>query len=504
MLIETRESQRRRLLEYYLHEGLPTEDDLRLYLWEYLKVRIPEHRNPSDGCTNHSPPFRFVADMYFEKVEAAIAFGSRGSGKTMDVGMLNHLDAVFKQPCEVTSAASVLEQTQKGYSYFKRSFRDPLLQSLAPNPLQSKTFVRNPMKPGVDPSEVHVIAGTVRALNGPHPQKSRIDEVELMEWPLLQEALSMSQSADHTIGQDLFTSTRKSGSGTMQRLLDEAPHRDIRIYKWCALDVLEPCTRQCHGDPVYGDCPAYSYKAIDGSDVPLCAGRAHESRGFLKIKDFVRKVRSLDRETFRLQWLSDSPSEGHKVYGDSWKDEPPIVVEPFGLPNEWQRIGGVDPQAAYSAVNLVWDRIRDILYVVDEYQEARDKSMAVHTTEQRGFASYKRGQIWYVDPSGKQYRIELQTNGLACDLGENDRVLGIKAIKSRLQQGRLKVFTTCRKLRAAFKEFEYELLPDGSPDINEPSEAEPDLLAALRYAVYTFEIKRHTGPKSRSYLGRLS
>ncbi|KKK67881.1 hypothetical protein LCGC14_2949660, partial [marine sediment metagenome] len=55
-------------------------------------------------------------------------------------------------------------------------------------------------------------------------------EVELMDWEVLQEGLSMSISRDDGLGnensvimgQNTFLSTRKYDSGTFQRLLDQA------------------------------------------------------------------------------------------------------------------------------------------------------------------------------------------------------------------------------------------------------------------------------------------
>lgn len=500
MILDTgarRAKLRRDLLHHYLRFGLPTDEDLDFYIREYLGYAIP--RVPC--CEGHRAPFELVRDMFFEKVDAALGFGSRGSGKTLNVAILNHLDGVFKSPCEITSAASVLDQTYKGYRYFRQTFRDPLLRDLCPDPHQRHSDVINPYRAGA--SVVQVISGTAKGLNGPHPQKSRLDEVELMDWALLQEALSMSLSAPHTLGQDMFTSTRKSGVGTMQRLLNEAAGRGIAIYKWCVLEVLEPCTRQCRGDPVYGDCPAYAYTDVNGHEVLLCGGRAHQSRGYMTIRDFLHKTQTLDRDTLRVQWFSDAPSEAHLVYGNYYRDESPIVVPPFDLPTDWLCLGGIDPQTTFSFVNLLLDRANDIMYAVDVYQEGRDVLLREHARRIKTdlpSRSYRPGQRIYIDPSARQQRIDLQGEGLAVRVCEGrDRVMGINAVKTRLQTGRLKIVSTLTRLRKAFAEFEYELLPDGRPDMTRPSEAEPDLLAALRYAVYGWDYGRVHGRPVRAY-----
>lgn len=492
---------RKRVLDHFLKHGIHDEDDLWWYIDEFLGFKIP--RIPC--CEGHTAPFDMVRDMFFEKLDSVIGFGSRGSGKTLSVAILNHLDSVMKKPCDITVAAAARDQTLKGYRYFVHTFADPLLKPLCPVPLQIRSEVFNPYRSGAN-SIVQVISGTMRGLNGPHPIKCRLDEVELLEFPLIQEALSMSISAPHTKAQDLMTSTRKSASGTFQRLLDEAPARGIKVLKWCVLDVLEQCKRQCKADPVYGDCPAYSFTTIQGREELLCGGKAHDSHGYMQIADFIRKVRQLDLETLKVQWFSDSPSEAQLVYGNYFRDESPMVIDPIEVPDEWTRIGGVDPQAAFSFCNLALDRESDIMYAVDEYVEPRDVVIREHVNRIRDLPgkSYRPGQRVFIDPSGKQQRIDLVGHGLSVRIVPvRDRNMGINAVKTRLAQGRLKIFRTCTKMRAAFRQFEYRSLPDGRPDMTAPSEAEPDIMAALRYGVHGWECERPTIATYRVYKSRL-
>jgi len=89
-----------------------------------------------------------------------------------------------------------------------------------------------------------------------------------------------------TKGIFVHNSTRKWDSGTFARLLEESRDRGTRVYSWCVLEVLEPCPRKCHGDPRYGDCPAWDY----------CQGVAHHSQGYYSIDDWVGKCRLLSRD----------------------------------------------------------------------------------------------------------------------------------------------------------------------------------------------------------------
>lgn len=503
LVITAREKRaaRQALLAYYLKVGLQTPDDLWHYIAEYLHFNIPRIA----CCPGHDAPFDIISELFFDKVRDAVVLGARGSGKTRNLSLLNHLDSVFKAPCEIASAASVLEQSSRGYSYFGESFQDELVQPLLVESIASRSHVYNPFREGLsknDPlSLVQIISGTYNGLNGPHPNRFRCDEVELMPWLLLQEAFSMAISSDHVPAQNVLISTRKTGVGTMQRLLNEAPKRGMKVYKNCVFDVLEPCTRECKGDKVYGDCPAYEFVDAHGQHVPLCGGKAHSSQGHFKIDDFVKKVQSLDPETLRVQWFSEAASDAAMVYGMYYNDaNSAIVVEPFKIPNEFKRVGGIDPQMRFAAVNVCVSP-DDIMYVTDEYEEGRDRLLADHALSLRRMNGYMPGQRWWIDPSGKQQQIELSKmyniavqQSIRTADGDGSRIAAINAVKSRFTNHKLKIFKTCTKLRKAFGQFEYELMPDGTPNTAMPSLMEPDLLAALRYAVYSYTLNLRDRP----------
>lgn len=214
---------RKDLLHDFLQSGFANDEELYFYIKEYLGHHIPTE----SFCPEHQSPFQFLADVYFERVTFALAFGSRSSGKTTDVAILNHLDTVFKgKEIEICSAGSTLDQAQKGYRYYQQTFKDPLLSSLLKNSIQSHSETYNG-------SVLEVVAGTSKGMNGPHPMKVRIDEVELMEWSILQEGLSMSISKGAVKAQDVLSSSRKVSRGVMQRLLSEADQTGLKVYNFC-------------------------------------------------------------------------------------------------------------------------------------------------------------------------------------------------------------------------------------------------------------------------------
>src|SRR2546421_331864 len=177
---------KRDLLETYIKYGFDDEDDLDFYIQQFLGFTIPKH----SFCNGHVSPFKFLCDVFFERVNFVFAFGSRNSGKTLIEAIFNHLNALFRQvPVEMLITASANIQTDRAYSYFKTFLEDnPMLYAkLAMEPIQSRTKFQNG-------SVLQIVSGTMKGLNGPHPTKVSIDEVELMDLITLEQGLSMSMS----------------------------------------------------------------------------------------------------------------------------------------------------------------------------------------------------------------------------------------------------------------------------------------------------------------------
>jgi intein/homing endonuclease len=253
---------------------------------------------------------------------------------TRMTAILNLCDLVFKPGIEIVTAGAILPQAQRGYEYLVEFFqREPLLQQLLLTaPTMSKTILKNG-------SRISIVTASYGGFNGPHPSKLRIDELELVHPNYLAEALSLTQAhPDGWAAQDTFTSTRKVSNGTMQKMLDEAEERNVKVYTFCIFENIEKCTRQCRNDPQYGDCPAYSKKDKNGIEVGICGildgaaephGKAQmvSTGGFYKIEDFVKKVALIDRQTWDAQWENKKPSGGALVYGEFYSDEPPFVVD---------------------------------------------------------------------------------------------------------------------------------------------------------------------------------
>jgi hypothetical protein len=173
------------------------------------------------------------------------------------------------------------------------------------------------------------IANGIAVHNSPHPMKARADEIELMDWDSVQQFFSMAVSAPGICAQQVLSSTRKTLTGSMQKLLDRCekdPSFSFQVLPWCIWETIERCDLP--------DCTGCE-KVVrsDGqSFAEACGGKAHQSDGFYGIEDAWRKFKLLDPDVWDAEWEGKKPSKGGLVVGKQWDDnvhwQPWVVYNP--------------------------------------------------------------------------------------------------------------------------------------------------------------------------------
>uniref|UniRef100_A0A6M3JME2 Putative terminase n=1 Tax=viral metagenome TaxID=1070528 RepID=A0A6M3JME2_9ZZZZ len=439
------------LISSFLKDGINHPDVLHFYIKEFLWIDIPR----KNVCNAHRAPFSFISEMFFEEVRNAIAFANRTGGKTTNTAILNHLDMAFKPGCEIASAGSTLDQAGKCYTYFTQfhNRNDYLKELYLKEPTVGRSFYKNG-------SLLEIITGTIKGLNSPHPNKARIDEVELMDWEVLQEGLSMAITRDspttgkEIMSQNAFSSTRKYDSGTMQRLLDlaAADKRKVggfKIYNWCIWEVLEKCRRSCKGDKKYGDCVIWE----------VCSGKAKRcnDNGFYKIDDFIDKVMLLDKDTLDSQWFNKRPSKQSFVYGDYFFREKHLIPRiDFDMASPHIIVvGGIDfgssPGHPFVYKEFICDcsdfrrEIEGIqfsdqeikskikFYLNYEYRSGSD-TLEAHANRIKNSPHWQPEMPIFADPSAKQERVDLESiYGINTIEANNAVSAGIDNVRGHLQ-----------------------------------------------------------------------
>lgn len=489
---------RQAYFDYALDNGIKDDAELLHFIEVFFEYALPNR----SVCPHHTSPASFVTDQFFERITSCFGFANRTGGKTISVAILNVLDMLFKPGVEICSAGAVKEQATRGYDYVIEMLTK--VGDLLQGPKLNVGRISKDEIILTNDSKARLITMSYTGLNSPHPQKFRCDEVELIHYDLVQEGFSMTQSKAGITAQDTLTSTRKVASGTVQKMLDEAEKRGMIIKSWCIWETLETCTRQCKGDPTYGDCPAYDRINLEGVREDLCAGKARElpPGGWYKIEDFVKKTQNLDRDTFEAQWLCLRPNVLQVVYGACFRDEAPWVVQPDeqtrileryrAHPQSWARIYGQDFGSNWDVVELIQDPVDECWYVVWEYfwSAERDRSVARHADHMKtqDALGFDRSNFFgYADPAGRQVITDLEEYEIFYVPANNDVYAGINHVKWLFEQRKLRIFSTATNLRKELSQtYIHPQKRDGTIDRDRVQPRGNHGADALRYALFSY------------------
>lgn len=274
------------------------------------KVVVPVRRM----CPGHNAPFEFVSDAFFGTHLNQLVLAPRTGGKTFDFALVDFLEAWHygrdDVPLHSLTIGAVQDQAQKCFAYCASFWRQPEFKWFALNGrgiLKESITLNNG-------STIETGVATVKRVNGPHLPRLHLDEWELWDWAIGQQAFSIPESAGPHRAAVRIASTRKYAFGNMQRFLEEAPGRGFKVYKWCIWETIEQCRdRSC------STCPIHQWPDKEGGE--LCGGRAKDARGFYSVEDFIAKVKSLDRRTLEEEWLCLRPSREGIVFGREYNED---------------------------------------------------------------------------------------------------------------------------------------------------------------------------------------
>lgn len=170
-----------------------------------------------------------------------------------------------------------------------------------------------------------------------------------------------------------------------------------------------------------------------------------------------------------------------------------ILIEPFGIPQYWPVIGGLDFGWDHptGAVQLAWDRDHDIVYVVREHRvpKATPPQHAIVLKPWNVRWAWPHDGLQHDKGSGEQIAKQYGKTGMKM-LGEratfSDGSSGVEAglfeMLVRMQSGRWKVFTTCQGWMEEFRLYHRE---DGKV-----CKEFDDLISASRYAMMMLRFAR--------------
>lgn len=207
-----------------------TDDELWQMVATLWGVEIPRTK----VCPNHCAPFDAFADAYFARSALSIWKASRGfGGKSYTLALLGITEAVLlKAQVNVLGGSSsqslnVHEHMQEAWDWV-----------LSPKQLVSnQTRFQTALMHG---GRVRALMASQKSVRGPHPQRLRLDEIDEMEWEILEASLGQPMSTKYVTAHTVMSSTHQYPDGTMSKMLKRAESSGFPVFEWCWRETSEP------------------------------------------------------------------------------------------------------------------------------------------------------------------------------------------------------------------------------------------------------------------------
>lgn len=451
--------------------GPQNDDELHEWIKHELHLDIPR----TSVCEDHDAPFTFVADVFFERCDAALLMANRGGGKTFMVAIIHWLNSRFKPGCESLTFGAVQNQSNRAYSHLKKWIYDDdgEKKPIVVSSLMSETVLRNG-------SKIEVLGSTPEQVNGPHPHKAHADEIELMRDDTWKESRNMTVAGMTRDGrvilpQDIMTSTRKGPSGRMQELIDEIDEAVAEgyepprtFYKYCIketaherpncqmvdAELREARLKELGEDPCsVCDCHLVRKgKWEDDSDngkkgeprllSDVCGGDFFFSRGWQPPAEIKKQFRENDKDTFEVQQLCTKAELKFHYFG-SYRDPHHAIRDftpdpdngPIFTSTDW---GGTNPHSVhwYQLLTVEIEVAGWTMLPTGEYPQIRVKEGTIVCFDEIYKAEIGNDRLGdmviakensyrqhipgfriterFADPQGKAARIDWKDKGLKC------------------------------------------------------------------------------------------
>jgi len=480
------------------------DDDLHEYIRAYLGYHVPRRA----VCQNHVAPFSFIVDVFFERECNVLVFASRSGGKTQNIAILDHLNAIHKPLYEIASVGAVKEQANKCYDYIRSLGSLDWFSMDVVFSIKSKTLYRNG-------SNIQVLTGSMAGCNSPHPLCVVCDEVELMSWDILQEAYCMAQSKHGYKAVQILSSTRKFATGNMFRLLVEKPREPswpFRTYTWCVFEAGQRCTlpdcEQCKRVIRIKEGEEESWYDICHEDPERHPdGKLRASDGFLSLEDIWTKFVTTDWDLFDAQYRCLKPGRKGLVFAafsqDVHCDPSQVAIWRERLNDDSQRraleitvtmdMGWADPLA----VLFVARDKRDNLFLFDCIYERELDLRDLVPLVQAKFAKYRLPYDLqcYCDERAPREIDELNKMGLRVSpigIGVEERVSLIrKWLNGNYREGQTGVWIdpdSCWPLIRELETLKLKMDKAGNPKGELPDKGPDHLIDCWGYAYSAFGI----------------
>ena len=256
-------------------------------------------------CPEHTPPWTFFTELYFQRPSLALVLASRGAGKSFLSALHTHLVSRW-QPGHATR---VLGGSRAQSLQVYRALCDLVLDGKGPRGDSDARSILRLLKGEAryrNGSEVAILAASSTSVRGPHVPSLKLDEVDEIDPDCREAAMGMCMERGGCSASVLMTSTWHRIGGPMATMMDQAQNGAFPLYTFCTFEVLEHCSDERSGVHLErcAECPLmrFCHNVSDGGPP-----RAKRSDGHYTIDSLIQKLRSTSLRTFQAEYLCLGP-----------------------------------------------------------------------------------------------------------------------------------------------------------------------------------------------------
>jgi hypothetical protein len=200
-----------------------TDDELYELIKILWGVTIP--RTPV--CPEHSTPFAALAEAYFARAPVSVWVGSRGmGGKSRTLAYLALTEAVLLG-AEINLLGGSLEQSTNIQNAMREGWDAPMAPK---HMIEQDSVTRLKLS---NRALVRPLTASERTVRGPHPQRLRLDEIDVMDLGILDSAMGQPMPGRGLDTQTVMSSTHQVPDGTMTEILTRAEEMGWPVHRWC-------------------------------------------------------------------------------------------------------------------------------------------------------------------------------------------------------------------------------------------------------------------------------
>lgn len=458
----------RRVLAYFLENGLRTKEDLRLLLVTGLGVRPQTH----SMCPGHVSPFDTLWELYTEATTEAVIWANRGGSKSFEFGgLLSWLWSTFLSGCSSRILGGSRDQSKKAYEAHEYFWNITNSYHLVKGePRMGGTRWRNG-------SDVEILAASQKQVRGPHQSKLFLDEVEEMDLNIFKAALSQPLSKEGIKSSTIIMSTYHKQTGVMSHIMEGLVPNGYKLYRYCIYETLEACK-----DLSCSRCPLSNLN---------CPGpeKMKYADGYYSYSDLFKKIKGLDAEGFQTEWLCLRP--GSKGLVHSGFNEQVNITDKYDYNSNIDNIRvGVDFGFTNPSAWVFLQKQGEKIIQWDEvYTSGKTIPELIEILKSKLYHNHIKAKARLVcDPENPESIKVLKDAGYRAVAGYNaleegiGRVNGL--IKPLIGESLYYVHPRCEHTRREYRAYRRrEYIVGGKNVVEEPIDANNHAMSANRYAI---------------------